>query len=219
MQDEETAAELAAEGGHAAALAALLEAHEDWLEDDEVRRFARLTLKGGHAKAMEVLIRAAELEELPLKRLALEEGDAECLATALVLTGGGIERVELGFNSIGAAGAKAVMEAMNKHASVTELGLASNHLGDEGIRQLSDAIFAIGLGMVRRLDLSSNACGGEGAFALASALSAARDVAEAEEGYDFPLKVLDFSNNRISHSDGEEALRAFAEEAGVELKI
>ena len=185
----------------------------------QLRSLALATLKSGHAEALEVVLRVCEIEELPLSRLALVASAGETLAAALRAHGAGVVRLELGFNSLEAKGAAAAAEAASQHESLKTLGLASNRLGDEGFRQVGEAFERVGLGALESVDLSANACGAEGAYALACSLAAARDaaLAEQEAGGAQRLKRLDLSRNRFSGTDGEEALKAFCEESGVEL--
>jgi Ran GTPase-activating protein (RanGAP) involved in mRNA processing and transport len=79
-----------------------------------------------------------------------------------------LTKLELGNNSIGDNGAKAIAEALKVNAVVTELGLNANNIGPEGAIAIAEALKVNAV--VTTLNLMYNSIGAEGAKAIAEAL-------------------------------------------------
>ncbi len=91
-------------------------------------------------------------------------------------------KLDISRNSIGAAGARAVADALNGNKGLTELNLADNRLGAEGVQHFLGAFQSMEESLVK-FDISSNRFGAEGAKSLASVLehnSVLRDLNVAD---------------------------------------
>ena len=95
-------------------------------------------------------------------------------------------KLDISRNGIGPAGAKAIAEALDGNQGLTELNLADNRLGAEGVQHFLGAIQALE-GSLAKLDISSNRFGAEGAKSLASALE-----------HNSVLKDLNVADNRMA---------------------
>ncbi|KAL0243362.1 hypothetical protein GEMRC1_005923 [Eukaryota sp. GEM-RC1] len=105
-----------------------------------------------------------------------------------------VTSVNLGYNSIGAEGARALAEALKVNVSVTSVNLSYNSIGAEGVRALAEAL-KVNVS-VTSVNLSYNSIGAEGVRALAEALK---------------VNVSVTSVNLKSNSIGVEGARALAE--------
>ncbi|KAL0242847.1 hypothetical protein GEMRC1_005410 [Eukaryota sp. GEM-RC1] len=76
--------------------------------------------------------------------------------------------VNLGVNSIGAEGARALADVLKVNASITSIDLGGNSIGNEGARALADALKVNA--SITSIDLGGNSIGDEGARALADVL-------------------------------------------------
>ena len=81
-----------------------------------------------------------------------------------------LQRLGLGGNELGAAGAGALCPALGRLTGLQRLGLAGNMLGEQGAAALAPAVAL--LSDLRRLDLSNNRIGRGGAMAVVSSVLA-----------------------------------------------
>jgi len=117
------------------------------------------------------------MEELDIQHNGC--GDEGCMALATHGFGSRLETLLLGFNGIGAQGARAIAEALRKRRrSDDDDDMDTHELDDETNRALNRASK-----IMRRLDLKCNVVGSEGAHAMADALNDVED--------------LDLSNNSV----------------------
>eukprot|EP00900_Chrysochromulina_parva_P007052 jgi/Chrpa1/16348/Chrysochromulina_OHIO_Genome00021880-RA len=79
-----------------------------------------------------------------------------------------VTTLDLGYNSIGVEGAKAIAEALKVNAVLTELHLSNNNIGVDGAKAIAEALKVNAV--VTTLDLENNNIGPEGAIAIAEAL-------------------------------------------------
>ena len=127
------------------------------------------------------------LTELDLSLLDLFDGgsDAEVQRLATALVGNStLTYLDLGDNSIGAEGARALAEMLPGNATLTTLYLGWNSIGPEGARALAELL--PGNSTLKALDLYGNSIGAEGARALAEMLAG-----------NSTLTTLDLSDNFI----------------------
>ena len=118
------------------------------------------------------------LQTLELSSTELGATGAQALAEALSAPGGGsgLERLILGQNGLGDAGAAILGQALarGRGGVLAELDLSGNGIGQRGGAALASALAAADddsrAARLRTLWLSSNSIGGEGAIALAAAL-------------------------------------------------
>ena len=114
------------------------------------------------------------MEELDIQHNGC--GDEGCMALTTHGFGSRLETLLLGFNGIGAQGARAIAEALRKRRrSDDDDDMDTHELDDETINRASK--------IMRRLDLKCNVVGSEGAHAMADALNDVED--------------LDLSNNSV----------------------
>ncbi|RYE12616.1 MAG: hypothetical protein EOP34_10480, partial [Rickettsiales bacterium] len=95
-----------------------------------------------------------------------------------------IKTLDLTYNRIGAAGAKALAVALAGNTTLVKLDLIYNNIGAEGARALAGALK--GNTTLVKLDLTLNNIGDNGANHLAGAIESQKTLVE-----------LDLSNNRI----------------------
>ena len=104
--------------------------------------------------------------------------DAGCMYLAEGMRRGRtLRRLSLRFNRVGDAGAAALIE--NLPASLTDLDLGGNAVGEEGGRLVADAL-AGGGGNLRKVNLRSNRLGDAGVAAFAAAVASNPSAAPAE---------------------------------------
>ena len=134
----------------------------------------------------------SSIEELDVQHNGF--GDDGCAAIAQHGLGN-LERLFLGFNGIGAAGAKEIADALRKRHRETQSE-------DESMECENDPFGERATKYMRKLDLKCNAVGSEGAHALADTLDAVED--------------LDLSNNSIR--DGSKWLAKSLKSRASQLK-
>ena len=107
----------------------------------------------------------------PLRRLRLEGNelrDEGCSLLARALLAPALRQLDLGRNSVGAAGCRALAESLAlRGCMLRALDLSENRVGNGGAVALGGALRRND-GALTSLDLSSNAVAGEGALALAA---------------------------------------------------
>jgi Leucine-rich repeat (LRR) protein len=94
----------------------------------------------------------------------LGDGDARALAAELAT----LTELNLGNNSIGAAGAASLADALVVNSTVAQLDLTANSIGDAGAASLAEVLRVNTT--LTELYLSQNSIGAEGAASLAEAL-------------------------------------------------
>ncbi|KAJ6931116.1 RAN GTPase-activating protein 1-like [Populus alba x Populus x berolinensis] len=111
----------------------------------------------------------ADLTEVYLSYLNLEDEGAEALANALKESAPSLEVLDMAGNDITAKGASSLAACIVAKQFLTKLNLAENELKDEGAILIAKAIEA-GHGQLNEVDLSTNAIRRAGARLLAQAV-------------------------------------------------
>ncbi|CAK7346597.1 unnamed protein product [Dovyalis caffra] len=111
----------------------------------------------------------ADLTEVYLNYLNLEDEGAEALANALKDSAPSLEVLEMAGNDITAKGALSLAACIAAKQFLTKLNLAENELKDEGAILIAKAI-EVGHGQLNEVDLSTNAIRRSGARLLAQAV-------------------------------------------------
>ncbi|MBR7834119.1 ribonuclease inhibitor [Actinospica durhamensis] len=152
---------------------------------------------GGDAAAR--LLEAAEgLRTLDLVQTGLDAGAVATLTDALISavgTGRGFERVYLGGNALGAAGASSLARLVAA-GGVAELYVSAAGLGAEGAQALAEALECAPPGRLRRLSAASNGIGPAAASRLVAAAAHA-GVELLDLGRVRAARVLAAPENRI----------------------
>lgn len=155
---------------------------------------------GGEAAAQ--LLDAAEgLRTLDLVQTGLDAGAVATLTDALIAavgTGRGFERVYLGGNALGAAGASSLARLVVA-GGVAELYVSAAGLGDEGAEALAEALECAPSGRLRRLSVASNGIGPAPASRLVAAAARA-GVELLDLGRVRAARVLAAPENRIDEA-------------------
>lgn len=152
---------------------------------------------GGRAAA-DLLGAAPALRTLDLVQCGLDPVAAAELAGALIAAaaaGRSFERLYLGGNPLGPAGAAAFAPVLAAGA-VAELYLSAAGLGDQGAAAIAAALAAAPPGRLRRLSLASNGIGPQAAAALVAAAARA-GVELLDLGRVRAARVLGAAENRI----------------------
>ena len=160
----------------------------------------------GDGDAAAALIEAARsLRTLDLVQTGLDAAGVAKVVAAIVTAAGagrGIERLYIGGNPLGPAGARHLAELLAADA-VAELYVSAARLGDEGAHTIASALRP---GRLRRISLASNGIGPRAAAELV--IAAARAGAEVcDLGRVKAAKVLDAGDNRLD----ETAMTAIAD--------
>ncbi|XP_004347852.1 hypothetical protein CAOG_04027 [Capsaspora owczarzaki ATCC 30864] len=115
------------------------------------------------------LYRQVKNEEITIDKVAdkLDVAEAQVIAAALKVHAT-IEDVQLDQNQIGDTGLQAIAEALTVNTTVTHLGLQLNQIGDAGAQALAEAL-KVSKTLIW-LDLNKNQIGDVGAGAIAEAL-------------------------------------------------
>jgi hypothetical protein len=113
---------------------------------------------------------APKLRLLNLGGNSIGDAGARALAAALPIATA-LESLDLSSNAIGSGGACALAQALPRAGRLAVLNLQSNAIGDEGTRALAGAL--PGLALLKELWLGGNLIGDEGACALAAVLPSA----------------------------------------------
>lgn len=111
----------------------------------------------------------ADLTEIYLSYLNLEDDGAEALADALKESAPSLEVLEMSGNDISAKGAASLAACIASKQFLTKLNLSENELKDEGAILISKALEE-GHGQLNEVDLSTNAIRRSGARLLAHAV-------------------------------------------------
>ncbi|KAL0243318.1 hypothetical protein GEMRC1_005879 [Eukaryota sp. GEM-RC1] len=117
------------------------------------------------------------LKQLELK-VTRRNASVSMLLIEALKTNTTVTSVNLGSNSIGDVGARALAEALIVNSCVTSVGLQSNSIGDEGARALAEALIVNSC--VTSVGLQSNSIGDEGVRALADALKVNASVTSVD---------------------------------------
>ncbi|MER5915047.1 ribonuclease inhibitor [Streptomyces sp. NPDC001982] len=152
---------------------------------------------GGHAAA-ELIESARSLRTLDLVQTGLDPAGAAVLADALLAAAAGgrrIERLFVGGNPLGEAGARA-LAAVLAEGAVDELYVSAARLGDAGALRLADALERAPYGRLTRLSVASNAIGPRAAARLVTAATAA-GVTLLDLGRVRAAAVLAAEDNRL----------------------
>ncbi len=159
----------------------------------------RNPLGGGGGRAAAELVEAARsLRTLDLVQTGLDAAGAVVLADALLTAaenGRRIERLFVGGNPLGAAGAVPLAELIGGGA-VGELYVSAARLGDAGALRLAGALERAPYGRLTRLSVASNGIGAEAAARLVTAATAA-GVALLDLGRVRAAAVLGAADNHI----------------------
>lgn len=149
-----------------------------------------------------------------------------------------VQELQLGRNSIGPHGAKAVAAMAAVVASLTSLVIFSNQLGDEGMAAITSALKESTVSQLATLDVQNNNIGAKGAEALAAWLAVSASLTSVRSpAYRTPLSCilqmltldcsclqLDLSDNDIGgswepdgyDSDRDEQTKFVADRTGVQ---
>ncbi|KAM7254081.1 hypothetical protein ACFE04_031763 [Oxalis oulophora] len=139
----------------------------------------------------------ADLTEVYLSYLNLEDDGAEALATALKESAHSLEILEMAGNDITAKGASALASCILAKQFLTKLTLSENELKDEGAILIGKA-FEEGHGQLNEVDLSTNGIRRAGARFLAQ-------VVVSKPGF----KLLNINGNFISDEGIDEVNEIF----------
>ncbi|MGW7418839.1 ribonuclease inhibitor [Streptomyces sp. NPDC054813] len=130
---------------------------------------------GGGRAAAELVESARSLRTLDLVQTGLDPAGAAVLADALLVAADGgrrIERLFVGGNPLGEAGARA-LAAVVAGGAVDELYVSAARLGDAGALLLADALDRAPYGRLGRLSAASNGIGPSAAARLVTAAASA----------------------------------------------
>ncbi|MFF9622500.1 ribonuclease inhibitor [Streptomyces griseosporeus] len=165
---------------------------------------------GGRAAA-ELIESARTLRTLDLVQTGLDPAGAAVLADALLAAAGNgrrIERLYLGGNPLGEAGADA-LGAVLAAGAVDELYVSAARLGDAGALRLADALDRAPHGRLTRLSVASNGTGPAAAARLVTAATAA-GVGLLDLGRVRAAAVLGAADNRVDLAAAEAIAAALA---------
>ncbi|WP_329332529.1 ribonuclease inhibitor [Streptomyces sp. NBC_00663] len=153
---------------------------------------------GGGRAAAELIESARSLRTLDLVQTGLDATGAVVLADALLAAvdnGRRIERLFVGGNPLGEAGAEA-LGAVVAAGAIDELYVSAARLGDAGALRLVDALGRAPYGRLTRLAVASNGIGPQAAARLVTAATAA-GVTLLDLGRVRAAAVLGAADNRI----------------------
>ncbi|MER7836913.1 ribonuclease inhibitor [Streptomyces sp. NPDC096040] len=153
---------------------------------------------GGGRAAAELIESARSLRTLDLVQTGLDPAGAAVLADALLVAADGgrrIERLFVGGNPLGEAGARA-LAAVVAAGAVDELYVSAARLGDAGALLLADALDRAPYGRLTRLSAASNGVGPSAAARLVTA-SASAGVTLLDLGRVRAAAVLAAPDNRL----------------------
>ncbi|MFJ2395708.1 ribonuclease inhibitor [Streptomyces sp. NPDC087843] len=153
---------------------------------------------GGGRAAAELVDAARSLRTLDLVQTGLDAAGAVVLADALLTAadnGRRIERLFVGGNPLGAAGAVPLAELIDGGA-VDELYVSAARLGDTGALRLAGALERAPYGRLTRLSVASNGIGAGAAARLVAAATAA-GVALLDLGRVRAAAVLGAADNHV----------------------
>ncbi|MFD7733552.1 ribonuclease inhibitor [Kitasatospora phosalacinea] len=153
-----------------------------------------LGIRAGQAAA-ELVAAAAQLRTLDLVQTGLDPAGLTELADALLAGGRHFERLYLGGNPLGPAGAEPLARLIAAGAA-DELYASAAALGDAGARTLAAALRTAPYGVLRRLSLASSGLGPDAAAELTAAAAAA-GVELLDLGRVPAAHVLGAADNRI----------------------
>ncbi|MEU6200798.1 ribonuclease inhibitor [Streptomyces sp. NPDC047061] len=165
---------------------------------------------GGQAAA-ELIESARSLRTLDLVQTGLDPDGAAVLADALLAAAGNgrrIERLFVGGNPLGAAGARA-LAAVVAGGGLGELYVSAARLGDAGALELADALERAPYGRLTRLAVASNGIGPSAAARLVTAAAAA-GVTLLDLGRVRAAAVLAAADNRIDLAAADTIGRALS---------
>ncbi|MFD4602484.1 ribonuclease inhibitor [Streptomyces sp. NPDC058464] len=165
---------------------------------------------GGQAAA-ELIESARSLRTLDLVQTGLDPDGAAVLADALLAAAGNgrrIERLFVGGNPLGAAGARA-LAAVVAGGGLGELYVSAARLGDAGALELADALERAPYGRLTRLAVASNGIGPSAAARLVT-VAAAAGVTLLDLGRVRAAAVLAAADNRIDLAAADTIGRALS---------
>ncbi|MET8450796.1 ribonuclease inhibitor [Streptomyces sp. NPDC005209] len=171
---------------------------------------------GGHAAA-ELIESARSLRTLDLVQTGLDAAGVAVLADALLAAAVGgrrIERLFVGGNPLGEAGARA-LAAVVAAGAVDELYVSAARLGDAGAFLLAEALVSAPPGRLARLSVASNGIGPDAAVRLVRAAAGA-GVTLLDLGRVRAAAVLGARDNRIDLAAAEAIAHSLA---GVEHRL
>ncbi|MFI1363856.1 ribonuclease inhibitor [Streptomyces griseochromogenes] len=166
---------------------------------------------GGHAAA-ELLESARSLRTLDLVQTGLDPSGAAVLADALLAAEQGgrrIERLFVGGNPLGEAGARA-LAAVLAAGAVDELYVSAARLGDAGALRLAEGLERAPHGRLIRLSVASNGIGPRAAVRLVTAAAAA-GVTLLDLGRVRAAAVLAAEDNHVDLAAADAIGRALAQ--------
>ncbi|MEU6353313.1 ribonuclease inhibitor [Streptomyces sp. NPDC047072] len=179
----------------------------------------RNPLGGGGGRAAAELVDAARaLRTLDLVQTGLDAAGLTVLADALLAAaenGRRIERLFVGGNPLGEAGARALAEVIAAGA-VDELYVSAARLGDGGALRLAEALGRAPYGRLVRLSVASNGIGPAAAARLVAAATAA-GVELLDLGRVRAAGVLGARDNRVDLTAAEAIADVLASTAGHRL--
>ncbi|WP_282203540.1 leucine-rich repeat domain-containing protein [Kitasatospora fiedleri] len=153
-----------------------------------------LGIRAGQAAA-ELIAAAERLRTLDLVQTGLDAAGLAVLADALLTGGRRFERLYVGGNPLGPAGAEPLARLIAAGAA-DELYASAAGLGDRGARTLAAALRTAPHGRLRRLSLASSGLGPDAAAELTAA-SAAAGVELLDLGRVPAAHVLGAADNRV----------------------
>lgn len=166
---------------------------------------------GGGRAAAELIESARSLRTLDLVQTGLDPAGAAVLADALLVAADGgrrIERLFVGGNPLGEAGARA-LAAVVAGGAVDELYVSAARLGDAGALLLADALDRAPYGRLSRLSAASNGIGPRAAARLVTAAASA-GVTLLDLGRVRAAAVLAAPDNRLDLAAAETVGQALA---------
>ena len=173
---------------------------------------------GGGRAAAELIDAARSLRTLDLVQTGLDAAGATVVADALSAAAGNgrrIERLFVGGNPLGEAGARALAEVIAAGA-VDELYVSAARLGDGGALSLAAALERAPQGRLTRLSVASNGIGPAAAARLVGAATAA-GVQLLDLGRVRAAAVLGAQDNRVDLAAAEAIADVLANTAGHRL--
>ncbi|WP_330263267.1 ribonuclease inhibitor [Streptomyces griseorubiginosus] len=173
---------------------------------------------GGGRAAAELIDAARSLRTLDLVQTGLDAAGAAVLADALSAAAGNgrrIERLFVGGNPLGEAGARSLVEVIAAGA-VDELYVSAARLGDGGALYLAAALERAPHGRLTRLSVASNGIGPTAAARLVAAATAA-GVHLLDLGRVRAAAVLGAADNRVDLAAAETIADVLASTPGHRL--
>ncbi|MEU6339495.1 ribonuclease inhibitor [Streptomyces sp. NPDC046977] len=166
---------------------------------------------GGGPAAAGLVEAARSLRTLDLVQTGLDVAGLAVLVDALLVAAGdgrGVERLFVGGNTLGPAGA-AVLADLITQGAIGELYVSAARLGDEGGLILAEALRRAPHGRLTRLSAASNGIGPRGTAALVAAAAAA-GVELLDLGRVRAAAVLGAADNRVDTGAAEAIAAALA---------